>query len=49
VNDCQLQLMGLNTIFTVLGYEVTKALNGYQAIQEIKALIYDDIDINSIF
>ena len=44
-----MQLMGMKSIFSMHGYEVTKALNGYQAIQEIKAISYDDVDLNSIF
>ena len=44
-----MQLMGMKTIFTMHGYEVTKALNGYQAIQEIKALDYDNIGLNEVF
>ena len=44
-----MQLMGMKTIFTMQGYEVTKALNGYQAIQEIKAIDYNDISPNEVF
>ena len=41
--------MTLQSICSSLGYEVTKAINGFQAIQEIKALQYQDITLNSIY
>ena len=43
VNDCQMQLMALKNIYSFLGYEITTALNGFKAIQEVKALSYEEI------
>ena len=49
VNDCEMQLMALSSIYSFLGYEVTKVLNGFKAIQEVKALSYEEITLNSIY
>jgi CheY-like chemotaxis protein len=42
-------MMGISYIMKLLGFEVTEASNGYQAVVAVESQDYDRVSKNSVF